>query len=147
MVRIVVGVGGGEGSLAALAWALDEARLRSASVEAVCAYERPASLVGMGEAMGATVAVPIGESDMEAYAAGVLESALAGLRADATEVVLRPVEGDAAQVLIEASDGAELLVVGVGHAGLGSRLVGSVWAHCAHHAACPVVLVRARSGD
>jgi nucleotide-binding universal stress UspA family protein len=147
MGRIVVGVDGGEGSLAALAWALGEARLRSAVVEAVCAYDRPASLVGMGEAMGATVGLPIGESDMAAYATGALEAAMAGLETDGTEVAVRAVEGDAARVLEQASDGAELLVVGVGHADLGSRLVGSVWAHCAHHAACPVVLVRAGPGN
>jgi len=143
MGRIVVGVDGSEASRAALAWALGEARLRSADLEVVCAYDRPASLVGIGEAMGATVAPPISESDVAAYATGVLESALAGLDANGTAVDLRAVQGDAARVLEQSSQGAELLVVGVSHSELSGRLVGSVGTHCAHHAACPVVLVRA----
>ncbi len=147
MGRIVVGVSGGRASLAALAWALGEARLRSAAVEAICAYDRPASLVGLGEAMGASVGSPISESDVAAYATGTLETALSGLDTGPTEVVARAVQGDPGRVLEQASDGAELLVVGVGHGELGGRLVGSVVAHCALHAACPLVLVRAGSED
>ncbi len=53
-------------------------------------------------------------------------------------------EGNAAQVLLEASRGAELLVVGSrGHGGLTEALLGSVSQACAHHARCPVVIIRA----
>jgi nucleotide-binding universal stress UspA family protein len=100
----------------------------------------------MGEAMGASVAPPISEADVAAYSSGVLEAALSGLDVGAVAVELRPIQGDAAKVLQLASEGAELLVVGVGHSELGGRLVGSVGTHCAHHAACPVVLVRVTEG-
>ena len=58
MGRIVVGVDGSEPSKAALAWALEEAGLRSATLEVVCAYSLPSGWLGMGEAMGTTVALP-----------------------------------------------------------------------------------------
>jgi nucleotide-binding universal stress UspA family protein len=52
-------------------------------------------------------------------------------------------EGNAAQVLLEAADGADLLVVGSrGHGGFTGALLGSVSQHCAHHAPCPLVIVR-----
>ena len=41
MQRIVVGIDGSEASRAALRWALDEARLRGASLEAVQAWHSP----------------------------------------------------------------------------------------------------------
>ena len=52
-------------------------------------------------------------------------------------------EGNAAEVLLEAADGADLLVVGSrGHGGFTGALLGSVSQHCAHHAPCPLVIVR-----
>ena len=52
-------------------------------------------------------------------------------------------EGNAAQVLLDASDGAELLVVGSrGHGGFTEALLGSVGQHCVQHANCPVVVIR-----
>ena len=55
----------------------------------------------------------------------------------------RAVEGNAAQVLLDASDGADLLVVGSrGHGGFTEALLGSVSQHCVHHAHCPVVVIR-----
>ena len=43
---------------------------------------------------------------------------------------------------------ADLIVVGNrGHGGFTSLLLGSVSQQCAHHAACPVVIVRSKSAD
>jgi nucleotide-binding universal stress UspA family protein len=51
-------------------------------------------------------------------------------------------EGNAARALLDASDTAELLVVGSrGHGGFTGVLVGSVSQQCVHHAKCPVVVV------
>jgi nucleotide-binding universal stress UspA family protein len=56
-------------------------------------------------------------------------------------------EGNAAQVLLEASHDADLLVVGSrGHGGFTEALLGSVSQACAHHARCPVVIVREPDG-
>jgi nucleotide-binding universal stress UspA family protein len=52
-------------------------------------------------------------------------------------------EGPAARVLIDAVGEDDLLVVGSrGHGGFSSLLLGSVSQQCAHHAPCPVVIVR-----
>lgn len=54
------------------------------------------------------------------------------------------VMGDPSDVLLDAARGAELLVVGShGRGGFTRTLLGSVSTHCAQHAACPVVIVRA----
>jgi nucleotide-binding universal stress UspA family protein len=144
MGRIVVGVDGSEQCGAALEWALAEAALRGATLEAVCAYRLPSGWLGMGEAMGATMPVSLTESDVEVYAKDALDRMLdAAGGHGSVEVVRRAVAGHAAQVLVEASDGADLLVVGSrGHGDVGSLLLGSTGMHCVHHAGCPVVVVR-----
>ena len=51
-------------------------------------------------------------------------------------------EGNAAQRLIDASEGAEMLVVGSrGHGGVVGLLLGSVSSACAEKAHCPVLVV------
>jgi nucleotide-binding universal stress UspA family protein len=53
------------------------------------------------------------------------------------------IEGNAAKVLLDASDGADLLVLGSrGHGGFAEALLGSVSQHCVHHAHCPVLVIR-----
>lgn len=149
MGSIVVGVDGSEQSKAALEWALDEARLRGATLEVVSAYRPPSGWLGMGEAMGATIPVSITESDVADYTTEMVDRLLEEVKPPtAVEVVRRVVPGHAAQALVEAAADADLLVVGTrGHGDVGSVLLGSVGMHCVHHATCPVVVVRGGPPD
>ncbi len=67
---------------------------------------------------------------------------------DDVPVVQHVVRGNPARVLIDASEGAELLVVGSrGRGGFASLLLGSVSQQSAAHASCPVVIVRPETAD
>ena len=130
--RIVVGVDGSVPSKAALAWAIRQAKLTGAIVEAVTAWEYgyPAESGGV---------------DLVAQAEQVAIGAIAELAEDARSVRIIPqvLEGNAAEILANESAGAELLVVGSrGHGGFAEMLLGSVGQHCVHHATCPVVVIR-----
>lgn len=49
-------------------------------------------------------------------------------------------------MLVGESDRAGLLVVGsYGHRNIAAALLGSVSEYCAHHARCPVVVIRQRN--
>jgi nucleotide-binding universal stress UspA family protein len=136
--RIVVGVDGFESSKAALRWAIRQAKLTGAMVEAVTAWHVP---VGTGW---------IPTPDMPDYqedAFTVLAEAITEMCAADPDVQVCPrvLEGRAGQVLVEAADGADLLVVGSeGHRGLAEALLGSVGQYCANNASCPVVIMRGK---
>jgi nucleotide-binding universal stress UspA family protein len=140
--RIVVGVDGSPSSKAALAWAMRQAELTGASVEAVIAWHYPVMA-------GAVPFGPIGvvdTADYGEYASIVLNGAVSEtVDPDGpVKVSLTVREGNAAQVLLDASGGADLLVVGSrGHGGFTEALLGSVSQACVHHARCPVVIIRA----
>jgi nucleotide-binding universal stress UspA family protein len=139
--RIVVGVDGSPSSKVALIWALRQAELTDASVEAVIAWHLPVAAGGIPFAPAGTM---IG-ADFEDVARIVLTAAIAEAvdPASAVKISSTAIEGNAAQVLLEAAKGAELLVVGSrGHGGFAGALLGSVSQHCAHHAPCPLVIVR-----
>ncbi|MFI5960358.1 universal stress protein [Cryptosporangium sp. NPDC051539] len=134
--RIVVGVDGSKASKTALGWALRQARLTGAVVDAVIAWH-PVVMFGY--------APPPGDFDVEGTAGTVLGETLGEVLAGETVVTVRRhvVEGAASQVLVEQARDAQLLVVGNrGHAGFAEALLGSVGQYCVHHANCPVVVVR-----
>jgi nucleotide-binding universal stress UspA family protein len=84
--------------------------------------------------------MPVLTTDFAADAAEVLDEVLAQVDATGVTIERVVVEGGAARRLLEAARGAEMLVVGSrGFAGL---LLGSVSQQCAHHAPCPVAIVR-----
>jgi nucleotide-binding universal stress UspA family protein len=135
--RIVVGVDGSVSSRAALTWAVGQARLTGAVVEAVIAWDYP---VVYGYRVPVIPDVSVEELAQRAVAGAVAEISRS---AGDVEIRSRLVEGDAARVLLDASAGAELLVVGSrGHGGFVEALLGSVGQHCVHHARCPVVVIR-----
>jgi nucleotide-binding universal stress UspA family protein len=145
---ILVGVDGSKPSQAALRFAADEGRLRDATVVAVHAWTF-VSAAQIGEP--GLMPIPAGDLPglLEAERKGA-EIALRGAIDDAfsgappVEIESRLVEGDAAEALVEEAKSADLVVVGSrGRGGLASALLGSVSSHVIHHAACPVVVVKA----
>lgn len=134
--RIVVGVDGSGTSRAALRWAIRQAKLTGASVDAVAGWRYPSSY-GWAPSPG-----PL---DLAGDAKNVLIAALNEVSGLEPDVLVRPVvaEGHAAEVLLRAASGADLLVVGSrGHGGFASALIGSVSMHCVLHAQCPVLVFR-----
>jgi nucleotide-binding universal stress UspA family protein len=137
--RIVVGVDGSPTSRQALRWAVGQAALTGATVEAVHALEIP---VTDGWAPMFDLVEHLSKAAEHMLAGAVAETA----RAHPTVVVrARVIEGHPATVLLSAAEGADLLVLGSrGHGGFVGALLGSVSQHCAHHATCPVVIIRDR---
>lgn len=137
---IVVGVDGSKGSVRALEFALDEARIRGAEVKAVAAWHVPPAY-GMGTGW---YAVPLDPTSYEKIAETALEESLEQAHAAESGVSVTPVlkEGQAADVLVAEAQDADLLVVGSrGLGGFKGLLLGSVSQQCAHHARCPVSIV------
>jgi nucleotide-binding universal stress UspA family protein len=138
---IVVGVDGSQGSRRALAWALEEARLRRASVRAVYAYLVPPGF-GWGYLPPGRIDRSFFRDRAEELVEGLVAE-LAGADRRGGTVCGAAVEGVPAEVLCGAARHAELLVVGSrGLGGFGGLLLGSVSHQCAQHAPCPVVVVR-----
>ena len=138
---IVVGVDSSHGSKTALGWALAQARLTGAAVEAVAAWQQPATY----EYSYGSIPFPSPGDTIAATAEKVLTETVAdavGTGDQPVDVRIKVAHGPAAQVLLEAAAGAELLVVGSrGHGAFAGMLLGSVSQHCTHHAPCPVIIV------
>jgi nucleotide-binding universal stress UspA family protein len=142
--HIVVGVDGSDQSRAALRWALRQAELTGASIQAVIAWHYPVVAGGYGWAPVS----PMDASDFGEIAAKTLAEVIADEAdpASSVRVSTSVIEGNAAQALVEAAKGAELLVVGSrGHGGFTGALLGSVSQHCAHLSPCPIVIVRSEA--
>lgn len=144
MGRIVVGIDCSWASKATLRFAVEEARLRGSSLHVVHAWRYSTGglytygTAGPGESV-AVLPKPRAETEQKR-----LEK-LVGALAPAADVEMTQVavEGDPACVLLDAAQDAELLVVGSrGQGSFGDLLLGSVSQRCAHHAPCPIVIVR-----
>jgi nucleotide-binding universal stress UspA family protein len=134
---IVVGVDGSDTAKNALEFAIEEARLRHATLQITYAYpviDRPVS-GSTGKDYYEQV-----EVDAKAFIQSMMKSAPS---TDGVEVEWLGVPGNPAEVLIEASRAATILVVGSrGVGGFRGLLVGSVSNQCVHHSYCPVLVVR-----
>lgn len=138
--RVVVGVDGSDTSRAALRWALTEASLRQATLEAVHAWEVP---VVYGPVVGAfpydTKAVETGARELLDE---LVDQALATVDAPGVTVERAAAPGGAAARVLDAAEHASLVVIGRrGLGGFGRLLLGSVSEHVARHAPCPVVVL------
>jgi len=142
--HIVVGYDGSPESGKALDKALAIARTSSGTLEVVTVSHVPVFYGGY----------PLGVSwspvdDARAAAHGALS---ARFGEEIPEwVSVNGAEGSPAKILIDASEGAEMLVVGSrGHGGFAGLLLGSVSSACAEHAHCPVLIVhpqKVRDGE
>jgi nucleotide-binding universal stress UspA family protein len=140
--RVVVGVDGSEASLQALTWAAHQAEITGAQLEAVVAWE-PVALP-YGWSMDGIPAVTDDFNPAEIAERIAADSVKRVLGDAASSVKTTVVEGHPATALVEASTDADLLVVGSsGHGAFVGMLLGSVSAHCAQKAHCPVVITRA----
>ncbi len=129
--RIVVGIDGSERSMRALDWAAVQAQRCGAVLDVQTAYEPGYEFITPDE-VDRTMQRRIAEA--EARVASV---------APGVAVTGGTHQASPAAVLIEASEGADLLVVGSrGHGGFTGLLLGSVSAQCSLHAHCPVTIVR-----
>jgi nucleotide-binding universal stress UspA family protein len=143
--RIVAGVDGSAASAAALRWAIGQAELTGAAVDAVIAWHFP--VLGASGGFGAELAAM---GDFRKIAENTLAEMISRALSPASDVRVRArvIEGGPARSLLDASAGADLLVVGSrGHGGLTEALLGSVSEYCVQHAACPVVVTRGRDRD
>jgi nucleotide-binding universal stress UspA family protein len=133
--RYVVGVDGSESSLAALRWAVDEARAHGGGdVRAVQVWQLPYS---------ENYQLP-DLNTIQEKAKLRLESTMETVGdTSPVEVHAELREGQPAAVLCELSSEADLVVVGSrGHGGFGALLLGSVSAQVVRHAKCSVFVVR-----
>jgi nucleotide-binding universal stress UspA family protein len=138
MEWIVVGVDGSDGSRAALARAVNEAKLRGARLRVVCAWFISAEVY----------AAAIDEATFDSFredAEAIVRAALAEAERIAPGLTSEgeAIQGQAAEVLLREAQGASLIVVGNrGRGGFAGLLLGSVSQQVVHHAHCPVLVVR-----
>lgn len=148
--KIVVGVDGSDASREALRWAASEAALRDARLVAVHVFAfMPLTAIGDPGMIPMSAGDLPGQLDAERSAAQTeLDAAVADAFPDGPpkDFEARLVEGDPSDTLVAEAGDADLVVVGSrGRGGLKSALLGSVSGHVVHHAASPVVVVKAPS--
>jgi len=132
--KVVVGVDGSDQSVGALQYAARLAESFDARLLVVGAWSIPS--------LGAE-APPLDpeliDSGMREAVEGSVATAFGGAAPEGLEIKI--VNASAAQALLDASEDAELLVVGSrGHGGFAGLLLGSVSMTVAEHAKCPVLV-------
>ena len=137
--RIVVGVDGSGPSRLALRWALDEASLRQAAVEVVHAWSSPLATAPP------FVVVPFDPRGLEQAARQQLDALVDSVDGTGQPIPVKRIlaNGSAGGAILNVAKGADLIVMGArGLGGFLGLLLGSVSQQVAHHARCPLVVVR-----
>ena len=141
MPGIVVGVDGSPNSERALDWAMKQAAAVRAPLTVIAVHEVPKSYWGhipvIGPADEALLAsLRQAAEDMTQKAASRLGDA------GPASVTVRAVSGFVVKELVDASQDADLVVVGArGVSGFTRMVMGSVSNEVVQHSACPVVIV------
>ena len=139
----IVAVDGSDDSRTALEWAVAQATGHGVNLVVLCTWRAP---ILPSDAVGQP-ALLMDWGEFESELRRRLDEIIASVRGDDStepEIEARIVEGRAAHTLIEASEEAELLVVGSrGRGGLKGVVLGSVSRQCATHASVPVAVVPA----
>ncbi|HEX9039608.1 MAG TPA: universal stress protein [Trebonia sp.] len=143
MPGIIVGVDGSRHSRRALEWAVSEAATRRVPLTVLTVHQAVAGYWG-GPVLysGDPALTEQARKEVQKETDEVLGEFAAGSRPPS--VTVRAVTGLPAEELLNASEDADLLVVGArGAGGFKRLLLGSVSTHVTHHAHCPVVVVPA----
>jgi nucleotide-binding universal stress UspA family protein len=142
MPGITVGIDGSSHSARALEWALKAAAIMHTRLTVLTVHSVP-----MSGWTGNPIVLPGDTDDQEKARQAAEEMTLKAIaqlgEAQPASFTVRAVTGYPAEELINASEDADLLVVGSHGAGGFARLIiGSVSNYVVHHAHCPVVVVR-----
>ncbi len=141
MERIVVGIDGSSHAEHALHWAIRQAQLTGATVDAVAVHTSPAQMYALP--MEAVVYTGVTPDDLEKATRELLDQTIARVASGTpVEVVPIVVQGSPAAALRECAKGADLVVVGThGYGAIRGAIVGSVTQRLLHNPPCPVVAV------
>lgn len=144
--QVVVGEDGSRSSGRALRWAFDWAQRVSGRVEVIRAWTLSTAPTPATWERGFVPPVDDFADAVQQQLARTVEP----IAADYPGVgfTCRAVHGAAAPALLQASEHADLLVVGArGMGGFLGMLLGSVSESCVRHASCPVLVIRGRERE
>lgn len=142
--RIVVGTDGSESAAEAVRQAVDLAKLASAQLSIVSAFEPVSKRRLEGEQQGAPADVQYEIGPREDVNI-VLDAAAAAAKKEGVEVQTHPVEGAPSEAILGVAEETKADLIVVGNKGMtGARrfLLGSVPNNVSHHAPCSVIIVR-----
>ena len=141
MPGIVVGVDGSPNSERALDWAMRQAAAVHAPLTVIAVHEVPKSYWGGIPVIGPADA-PLLANLRQAAEEATHQAASRLDGAEPPSVTVHAVSGFVVKELVDASQDADLVVVGArGSSGFARLLMGSVSSEVVQHSACPVVIV------
>jgi len=144
MPGILVGVDGSEHSRRALSWAMRQAAQEHVPLTVLTV--RPDPVRPITEVYWGVHEYPEDSHNLEVTrnaVAEIVDKVATEMGETAPEVTVNAIHGDPAQELVKASNDFDMIVVGSrGNGGWVDLLIGSVSTKVAHHAACPVVIIR-----